>query len=394
MGLGREAGEGVGQLLLADALRLLLEAGDQRLGAQGAEPGAEVVELLLDDLLGARHLVPAALEVALDQQVERVDGVQEDVLHLAGGRLDVAGHAEVHHQQRPGAAGAHRRGDVLAGEHGLVGAGGDHHQVGPARLVLTAVEGDQLGAGEFLLELRGPLGAPVGHHQLAGAPLDQRPGHRMSDLAGAHHQHPARLQAAEDLPRQLHDGVADRHRAGGDRRLLAGPPAGRGGAAQQPLEHRPLGPDRLGEDRRLLDLPQDLGLAEHHGFQAARHRHQVTGRLAVAFHVQPAGPLELRRAGEEDHVQGGLVGAVLVTRLEIKLGAVAGREQEGLGHLGAGEQMHERLLGLLFGERDPLAQLQRRAAEVRADQEQRRVRRGGAPRIVRHRLARGTRGNP
>ena len=39
VGLGREAGEGVGQLLLPDLLGLLLHARDQRLGVEAAEPG-------------------------------------------------------------------------------------------------------------------------------------------------------------------------------------------------------------------------------------------------------------------------------------------------------------------------------------------------------------------
>ncbi len=115
VGLLREAGEDLGQLLEPDALRLLLHAGDQRLGFQPAEPGAEVGQLLLDDLLGARELLPAPLQVALDQVVERVDGVEEDVLGAAGGRLDVARHPEVDHQQRPRGAGAHRLGRAGGG---------------------------------------------------------------------------------------------------------------------------------------------------------------------------------------------------------------------------------------------------------------------------------------
>ena len=38
--------------------------------------------------------------------------------------------------------------------------------------------------------------------------LDQRPGHRARDLAGAHQQHPAVVEPAEDLPGQL-DGRAE-----------------------------------------------------------------------------------------------------------------------------------------------------------------------------------------
>src|ERR1700712_1358883 len=72
VGLRGEAGEDLGQFLAADALRLLLHAGDQRLGLEPAEPGAEVRQLLLDDLLGPRDLLPAQLQVPLDQMVERV----------------------------------------------------------------------------------------------------------------------------------------------------------------------------------------------------------------------------------------------------------------------------------------------------------------------------------
>src|SRR6185295_4299992 len=81
--LGGEAGDGLGELLAADVLRLLLQPRDERLGLQAAEPGAEEAELLVDDLLDARNLLLAQLEVALDEVVQRIDGVQEDVLDAA-----------------------------------------------------------------------------------------------------------------------------------------------------------------------------------------------------------------------------------------------------------------------------------------------------------------------
>src|SRR5215210_1101593 len=105
VGLGREAGEGLLQLLPADLLRLLLHPRHQRLGVEAADPGPEMAELLVDDFLDPRHLLLAPLEVLLDQVVQRVDGVEEDVLDAAGGGLDVARHAQVDHQQRLGAAG-------------------------------------------------------------------------------------------------------------------------------------------------------------------------------------------------------------------------------------------------------------------------------------------------
>ena len=61
-----------------------------------------------------------------------------------------------------------------------------------------------LGAGKLLLELPRPLAAAVGHPQLAGSALHQGTGHRAGDLAGAEEQHPAVLQPAEDVARQLH----------------------------------------------------------------------------------------------------------------------------------------------------------------------------------------------
>src|SRR6185295_9099035 len=120
--LGREAGESAVELLAADALRLALQLGDDRLGVEAPLPGEEAGELALEDLLDLRHLFAPALQVALDQVLERIDALQKEVADPPGGRIDVARDAEVDDEERPAAAAAHRLLEVAADEERLVRA--------------------------------------------------------------------------------------------------------------------------------------------------------------------------------------------------------------------------------------------------------------------------------
>ena len=272
--------------------------------------------------------------------------------------------------------------------------GGDHH-VGGDDGAGQVVERRQLDRRQLAAERLGAGRRAVGDPHLGGTPLEQVAGHLLGGLAGADDQHPCAVEAAEDVAGQLDDGVAERHRAGGDPGLRARPPAGGDGGLEQSPQHRAGRPHVLGQRRRLLDLAEDLRLAEHHRSEAAGHRQQVARRLAVALDVEPPVLGRLRRPLDEDAGEAGAVGLFVVARHQVEFGAVAGRQQAGLGHLLARQQVDQRLLGVGRRVAQPLAHLDRRGAEVGADQQKRWVADDGGSRPTATRRAiRRSHGSP
>ena len=125
---------------------------------------------------------------------------------------------------------------------------------------------------------------------------------QLAHLARAHEQHVLVLQLAEDLARQLDRDVGDGDRVATDARLRAHA-LGRGQRAiAQRVEGRAQGARLLRRLVGLLDLPEDLRLADHHRLQAGRDAEGVADglrvRVAVDDRVQLA-PVAGVIAGEE-----------------------------------------------------------------------------------------------
>ena len=190
------------------------------------------------------------------------------------------------------------------------------------------------------------------------------------DLAGAHHQHAPPFQPAEDLARQLDGGKAHRDRAFAERRLgshpLADPEGRLEQARQQGADALPVG----GDLERVLDLAQDLRLADDHGIEAGRHAKQVPRRVAV----RPLEQVRHERLGLHPVIAGQELDdfSARLQRIvagDVDLRAVAGREQHRLRGRGARRQCLHGRAEIAGREVQPLPQLDRRRPVTHAQQE-------------------------
>ena len=146
------------------------------------------------------------------------------------------------------------------------------------------VERDGL-AAEALRQLDRALAPAVGDEHRAHALLVQRARGDLGRLAGADDQHVAAAEVAERLARGVHGDRGDARAPDGDRGLGAHALAGRQGGAEELVGQRP---GRLGGERRLvgaLDLALDLGLADDHRLEPARHAVEMPRGVAVAQRV-------------------------------------------------------------------------------------------------------------
>ena len=143
--------------------------------------------------------------------------------------------------------------------------------------------------------------------------------------------------------------------------LGAGALAGRERGAEELVENRA---GRALDQRQLvgaLDLPLNLGLADDHRVEPGGDPEQVARGRGATQRVEVADELGRRRLGlaREQPEHEGLAGD-RVRDAEVELGPVAGRDRRRLADLVVMDQLAEQPDRPALGQRQPLAQLQRR----------------------------------
>ena len=194
---------------------------------------------------------------------------------------------------------------------------------------------------------------------------------QLAHLARPHQQHRLAGEAFEDLAGQLHRRVGDRDREPPDLRL--GPyPLGRAERlAHQRVEHRPRRPGGLGQRERVLHLPQDLGLAQHHRVEARRHPEGVERGLLAGHRVEQGLQISPREpAMGSQATEGGRPRLSRHRRDAVDLHPVAGGEDHDLVEEPAPGEVSEDLADLVLLEGELLAQLHRRGTVAQAGHEQ------------------------
>ena len=238
-----------------------------------------------DDRLGLLDFRRAPREVLLDDRLQVVDVVEEHLLDVADAGFDVARHRDVDDEERVAAVPARRRFDLRARDDRPLRSGRGDDDVGVAERLRQLFPGNRATA-----DCRGQrLGVGRGaarDRDLADALRAQVLRRQRADLAGADDQDAPALEPAEDLSRQLHRREADRHRALAERRLAADALADVERPVKQLAQHRAgAAPFRRGLER-VLDLPEDLRLADDQRVEAGGDAEQMLRRVGVGEREQ------------------------------------------------------------------------------------------------------------
>src|SRR5205807_8060859 len=112
----------------------------------------------------------------------------------------------------------------------------------------------------------------------------------LTHLAGANQQDLPAVEIAEDSGRRGHCGVADRDGTSSDSGFMARALCRPDRAAGNDLESRVQAPGLPRRNPRLLDLSEDLRLADHHGIEAAGHPEEMRHGFLVTELVGIAPP--------------------------------------------------------------------------------------------------------
>jgi hypothetical protein len=180
----------------------------------------------------------------------------------------------------------------------------------------------------------------------------------------------------EDPLGELHRRGGHRDRRAADVGLRAHVLRDREGPLEQAVQHQAERARRLGRAHRLLHLPEDLRLAEHHRVESRCNAECVGHRFGLRERVQVR-PQRIGRQAmrllEPPRDARGLAAA------EIHLGAVARRQDRRLADRARAGHVAQRVGERVGRERDALAHVERRGGVAEADGMERHGDAGFAP---------------
>ncbi len=183
--------------------------------------------------------------------------------------------------------------------------------------------------------------------------------HEFDGLARADQQRGVGLEIAEDLFGQAHRREGHRDRAAADGGVGAHLFGDVEGVLEQPAQRPPDGTRAAGGAEGVLDLAEDLRLAEDQRIQAARHAQDVAHALVVFMDVGVRAdgvglqPVEVAQPDDQ-------LFRIETVQSAVEFGAVAGRDDGGLTDGRTGQQVFERFIDAVGGEGDLFTNLDRR----------------------------------
>ena len=390
---GGEAGGGAFEFGLADGFGGLLQGDDDGDGVAGLQALVVELDLAGDDGFGGGGFSAAVGEVGGGDLLQVVNVVDEAAFDLVHEGIDVAGDGDVDEEHGAVAAEFEEALAVGAEEDGLRRAGGGEDDVCAGGLVVELVEWDDLGGagearavdgngavgelhgdliGDLAGELRGALRGAVGDEDGGCSLLDEMARGEVGHLARADDEDGLAAQAAEYLAREIDGDRCDGDGGAADAGLGADALGDREGALEEWFERGGDGPGLTRDGVGLLDLAEDLRLADDHGVERAGDAEEMADGLALAELVEvrfEGGGGDGEVLVQEAEEVGGIAVAGVVLNGE-ELDAVAGGEDEGFadsrlmgeGACGVGEAGQ--------GDGEALAHLDGRGGVVDAEQDQ------------------------
>ena len=209
----------------------------------------------------------------------------------------------------------------------------------------------------------------IGHQQLAHPMLGQMSGRQFDGVASADQQDRGLVEFGKGLLGQTHGGEGHRDRLVADAGFAAGALGHGEGVLEQTIQRGLEGALQARRLPGLLDLTQDLGLAQNHRIQPCRDPEQVTHGgivfVVVQVRVQVLG-LQMGKGRQPEF--GPVLGPVFHPAVD--LGAVAGRQQGDLVHTRLGSQFLQRHGQSSRRNGQPFAYRERGSLVIQAEGEQ------------------------
>ena len=241
------------------------------------------VGLLLHNGHRRRNFPLPAAPVGGAGRGEVIDGIEPYPRPIANPRIEVAGHGQIEHHQRPTAAIGLHHGIEFRSHNRCRGPGRADHQIGRRQFSRQRLK--PAGPCPQLRGQRGgAFGGAVHNHHIARPRLPQVAERLGRHLAGTDEQHPFVVKALKNPAGEIgHSDTGNREPLATDRGFTGHP----FGGAEGRLEH--LSGERagrlilLGERPGLLDLRHNLRLTEHHAVEACGNAEEMPRSGAIRF---------------------------------------------------------------------------------------------------------------
>ena len=258
---------GVRQAERSDAQ--VLQAVDDAVGVLAGD--AQLVGVVAAD--GHQHRV-----VALVLQV--VDGVQVHVVEPGDRGLDVAGHRDVDGEDRLALAHLHCFHELLFRDDRFRAGGRGDQDVGFRQRALEFRQRHGV-AAEFAGQVARPVDAAIGDEQPADVLAGEVLGDEFHGDTGTDEQRRVLIEPGEELVGEAHGGRGDRDRVGADLGVGANLLGHGERVLEQPAQVTAQRIGLLRIAKRILQLPENLGLTEHHRVEPARDAEDMSNRFLV-----------------------------------------------------------------------------------------------------------------
>ena len=264
---GEQHASGLLDGLAPDRIGLLPQRADGGPGIMRARIGHESSHFLLEQPARVARSRLALAAVLFDDVLQVVDREEVHVGDLGHGGLDVARHREIDHENRAVPPLAHRRRGGAPGDQRLRRRRAAHHDVGLDQLLLEAAQVDRVALDLGGERLR-PRERAIGDHEPLHPGACEMPGGEIDHFAGADHERGALAQVRIHPPREADGRGGERDGVGADLRLGADALCGRKRRLKELVERGAGAAGLLRYAVGILELAQDLRLAEHHGVES------------------------------------------------------------------------------------------------------------------------------
>ena len=349
--------------LCADRVGLLSQRADGGACVMSAQLGHESRHFLLEQpaRVAGRGLTLAA--VLFDDVLQIVDREEVHVGELGHRGLDVARHREIDHENRAVPPLAHRRRGGALGDQGYGARRAAHHDVRLDELLLQAGQVDRVGLDLGGERLRACERA-IGDHEPLHPRACEMPGGQIDHLARADHERGALAQVRVHPPREADGRGGEGDRVGADLRLGADALCGRKRGLKELVERGAGAAGLLRHAIGILELAQDLRLAQHHGVESRGDGEGMRDGELFLMNIEARGEVQVVAVMILEPLRQ-LCRARIARPVHFR--AIARREDHHLGDAELLPQGAQRRGEAIFVERHFLAQRKRRGLMVEAE---------------------------